>query len=84
MGPCAKYLTSISDAKSIPPFPIPDTKLLDKLKARVKLAKEIEGVGHKVRKANHEDKWMKEAADVLGVDLSDDDDRFVTNRRQGY
>ncbi|KAL0071272.1 ATP-dependent RNA helicase [Marasmius tenuissimus] len=62
------------DAKSIPLFPIPDTKLLDKLKARVKLAKEIEGVGHKVRKANHEDKWMKEAADVLGVDLSDDDD----------
>ncbi|KAG7095722.1 hypothetical protein E1B28_006435 [Marasmius oreades] len=61
------------DAKSIPLFPIPDTTLLDKLKARVRLAKEIEGMGHKVRKANHEDKWMKEAAEVLGVDLSDDE-----------
>ncbi|KAL0579934.1 ATP-dependent RNA helicase [Marasmius crinis-equi] len=69
------------DAKSIPPFPIPDTKLLDKLKARVKLAKEIEGIGHKVRKANHEGKWMKEAADTLGVDLSDDDERKPTKKK---
>ncbi|ESK91975.1 atp-dependent rna helicase mak5 [Moniliophthora roreri MCA 2997] len=62
------------DPKSIPLFPIPDTTLLDKLKARIRLAKEIEGMSHKTRKANHEEKWMKEAAEALGVDLSDDDE----------
>ncbi|KAF9260720.1 DEAD-domain-containing protein [Marasmius fiardii PR-910] len=72
------------DAKSIPLLPIPDTTLLDNLKTRVRLAKEIEGMSHKVRKANHEDKWMKEAAEALGVDLSDDERNLPRqNLKQG-
>ncbi|KAJ7211287.1 ATP-dependent RNA helicase [Mycena pura] len=47
--------------------------LLDKLKERVQLARQIETTHHKVKKANHDRKWMKETAEALEVDDSDED-----------
>lgn len=49
-----------------------DLTMLDKLKARVQLARQIETSHHKVKKANHERNWMKEAAKALEVELDDD------------
>lgn len=49
-----------------------DLGILDKLKARVQLARKIETAQHKVKKVNHDRKWMKETADALGVELDSD------------
>lgn len=46
--------------------------MLDKLKARVQLARQIETAQHKVKKNNHDRNWMKETAEALGVDLDSD------------
>ncbi|EKM58046.1 uncharacterized protein PHACADRAFT_182435 [Phanerochaete carnosa HHB-10118-sp] len=53
--------------------------LLDKLKARIQLAREIDSLQHKIRKEKHEKNWLKEAAEAMdieldsGIGLSDDD-----------
>ncbi|KZV78692.1 DEAD-domain-containing protein [Exidia glandulosa HHB12029] len=46
--------------------------ILDKLRERIALARKIDGMQHRVKKENHERKWMKEAADALGVDVDSD------------
>ncbi|RXW11918.1 hypothetical protein EST38_g13937, partial [Candolleomyces aberdarensis] len=46
-----------------------EMSMVDKLKARVQLARQIENSQHKVKKTNHDRNWMKEAAETLGVDL---------------
>ncbi|TFK38098.1 P-loop containing nucleoside triphosphate hydrolase protein [Crucibulum laeve] len=51
-----------------------ELSLLDKLKARVQLAKQIENAQHKIKKTNHDRNWMRETAEVLGVDLDSDFD----------
>lgn len=59
------------DETEIPELSI-ELSLLDKLKARVQLARQIEQSQHQVKKANYEKNWMKETAEVLGVDLDSD------------
>ncbi|KAF6744164.1 ATP-dependent RNA helicase [Ephemerocybe angulata] len=49
-----------------------EMSMLDKLKDRVVLARQIETSQHKVKKVNHDRNWMKEAAETLGVDLDSD------------
>jgi ATP-dependent RNA helicase DDX24/MAK5 len=46
--------------------------MLDKLKARVQLARKIENTQHKIKKTNHDRNWMRETAEVLGVELDSD------------
>lgn len=46
--------------------------LLDKLKARVQLARRIDAARHKIKKENHEKHWLKEAADALEIELGSD------------
>lgn len=46
--------------------------VLDKLKERIVVARKIDGLQHRVKKDNHERKWMKEAAEALGVDVDSD------------
>ncbi len=46
--------------------------MLDKLKARVQLARRIELAQHKTKKVKHDRKWVKETAEVLGVELDSD------------
>lgn len=50
--------------------------MLDKLKARVQLAKQIENTQHKIKKTNHDRNWMQETAEALGVDLDSDFIRY--------
>ncbi|KAL7277303.1 hypothetical protein ACG7TL_009159 [Trametes sanguinea] len=61
--------------------------MLDKLKARLQLAREIDSVQHKVKKENHERNWLKEAAEAMEIELdsdlaSDDDDRSAAPSKQ--
>ena len=61
----------VVDESSIPELLI-ELDMLDKLKTRVQLARKIENAQHKIKKANHDRKWMKETAETLGVDLDSD------------
>jgi len=49
-----------------------ELSMLDKLKARVQLARRIELAQHKTKKYKHDRKWIKETAEPLGVDLDSD------------
>ncbi len=46
--------------------------LLDKLKQRLRVAKEIDTMQHRANKANHEKKWMRATADALDIELDSD------------
>jgi len=46
--------------------------LLDKLKRRLRVAKEIDVVQHRANKATHEKKWMRATADALDIELDSD------------
>ncbi|KAF8635393.1 hypothetical protein AX15_000394 [Amanita polypyramis BW_CC] len=61
------------DGNEVPEMSV-ELSLLDKLKARVQLARQIDAAQHKVRKIKHDQRWMKETADVLGVELDSDID----------
>ncbi|EIN08368.1 DEAD-domain-containing protein [Punctularia strigosozonata HHB-11173 SS5] len=61
--------------------------ILYKLKERVQLAKQIDSQQHKVRKVNHEKKWMREAAEAMEIELnsdfaSDNDDLPAVRKRK--
>ena len=46
--------------------------MLDKLKARIQLARQIDAAQHKIKKENHEKHWLKEAADAMEIELDSD------------
>jgi ATP-dependent RNA helicase DDX24/MAK5 len=49
--------------------------MLDKLRHRAQLARQIDSARHRVQKANHERKWLQETADALGVEIDSDQRR---------
>lgn len=66
----------LSDENEIAEFSV-ELSVLDQLKARVQLARQIEQNQHKAKKAKFEKNWMKETAEALGVDLDPDYMKFV-------
>jgi len=68
----------VPEESSIPEMSI-ELSMLDKLKVRVQLARKIENAQHKIKKTNHDRKWMKETAETLGVDLDSDFIRYLTS-----
>ncbi|KAF9045738.1 DEAD-domain-containing protein [Hymenopellis radicata] len=48
--------------EGIPPL------LVDKVRPRVQLAKQLEEMTHKAKKERHDQKWMRDTAEALGVD----------------
>jgi hypothetical protein len=46
--------------------------MLDKLKARVQLARQIDVAQHKANKAKHDRNWIKETADAMEIELDSD------------
>jgi ATP-dependent RNA helicase DDX24/MAK5 len=46
--------------------------MLAKLKERVMLARAIDAAQHSLKKENHEDKWLRETAEALEIDVSSD------------
>lgn len=49
-----------------------ELSMLDRLKARVQIARQIEQSQHKIKKKNHDRKWMRVTAEALGVDIDSD------------
>jgi len=49
-----------------------DFSILDQLKKRVDLAKEIDVAHHRATKAAHDDKWLRDAAEAMEIDLDDE------------
>lgn len=56
----------------IPDLPV-ERVLLDKLKERVQLARDIDKVQHSATKKKHEKNWLKITAEALELELSDDE-----------
>ena len=46
--------------------------LLDKLKRRLRVAKEIDTTQHRANKVTHEKRWMRATADALDIELDSD------------
>jgi ATP-dependent RNA helicase DDX24/MAK5 len=53
-----------------------DHDILNKLKARVQLARDIDRTQHQITKRNYESNWMKETAKALEIML-DSDEEYV-------
>lgn len=49
-----------------------DLHLLDKLKARIQVARQIDSAQHKTKKENHEKNWLKEAAEAMEIEVDSD------------
>lgn len=74
----------IVGANDIPDMPI-ELDLLDKLKARVQLAKKIDSAQHKVKKEKHEKNWLREAAEAMEIELDSDlDDKLRTKSPHSF
>lgn len=52
-----------------------DYSLLNSLKQRVELAREIENARHRADKASHEQSWLRKAAEEMELDYSEDEAR---------
>ena len=63
--------TTWTEEDEIAEMPV-ELYMLDKLKARIQLAREIDNAQHKAKKEKHERKWMCEAADAMEVELDSD------------
>jgi ATP-dependent RNA helicase DDX24/MAK5 len=46
--------------------------MLDKLKVRVQLARQIDVAQHRAKKEKHERNWLKETADAMEIELDSD------------
>jgi len=64
-------LRNLCKASKLDDLPI-EYSILDKLRARLDLAKQIEGAHHRLTKANSDAKWLQDAAKDMEIDLDDD------------
>jgi len=76
-GCCIVYCSSsvyADDQPEVTDIPEMDVEhhFLDKLKARIRIAKEIDTLQHRETKAKHEKKWMRATAEALDIDLDSD------------
>ncbi|QRW05488.1 DEAD/DEAH box helicase [Ceratobasidium sp. AG-Ba] len=60
---------SLNRTEAIAEMPI-EHDMLDRLKKRVQLARQIDTAQHKVKKDNHEKNWLKETAEALESSLT--------------
>jgi hypothetical protein len=65
-----------AEENDIPPISV-DLDILDKLKARVQLARKIDGAQHKINKKNHDRNWIKAAAEAMEIEVDSESDRRV-------
>lgn len=65
------FLIVNADEEEIPEISV-ELYLLDRLKARIQLARKIDSAQHKIKKENHEKHWLKEAADAMEIQLDSD------------
>ena len=66
-------LTTLAEEEDIPEMSV-ELYMLDKLKARIQLARQVDSAQHKVKKENHEKKWLREAAEAMEIEIDSDMD----------
>ncbi|KAG8732185.1 ATP-dependent RNA helicase [Ceratobasidium sp. 423] len=64
-------MDSLKRTEPIEELPV-EHDILDRLKQRVQLARQIDTAQHKVKKDNHEKNWLKETAEALEIELDSD------------
>ncbi|CAE6433126.1 unnamed protein product [Rhizoctonia solani] len=64
-------MDSLKRTEPITELPV-EHDILDRLKQRVQLARQIDIAQHKVKKDNHEKNWLKETAEALEIELDSD------------
>ena len=64
------YFFSLAD--EIPELPA-ERSLLEQLRRRIALAREVETANHKMKKKNHEKNWLKEAAEAMDIQMDTDE-----------
>ncbi|OBZ67324.1 ATP-dependent RNA helicase MAK5 [Grifola frondosa] len=62
---------SLTRQEEIPEMPV-ELYLLDKLKTRIQLARQIDVAQHRMRKEKHDRNWLKEAAEAMEIELDSD------------
>ncbi|GAA5968135.1 hypothetical protein JCM11641_003744 [Rhodosporidiobolus odoratus] len=65
-------MASLGKSTELPTLPL-DFSIMDQLKKRVELAKEIDKAHHRATKQAHEDKWLRQAAEAMEIDLDEDE-----------
>jgi hypothetical protein len=70
-------------ASDVPELSI-EYDMLAKLKERVVLARAIDALQHSVKKENHEDKWLRETAEALEIDIEGDIDGGQRRSRKRF
>ncbi|KWU46439.1 P-loop containing nucleoside triphosphate hydrolase protein [Rhodotorula sp. JG-1b] len=66
-------MASLGKADDLPSLPT-DFSILDQLKRRIDLAKQVDQAQHKLQKEAHDDKWLRETAEAMDIELEDDQD----------
>ncbi len=75
MPKCTALISVYSAAEDeILEMPV-ELHMLDKLKARIQLARSIDNAQHKIKKENHERNWLKETAEAMELVLDSDLER---------
>ncbi|CAE6395872.1 unnamed protein product [Rhizoctonia solani] len=74
-------MDSLKREEPVAELPI-EHDILDRLKQRVQLARQIDVAQHKVKKDNHEKNWLKETAEALEIEL--DSDMEVHNEKSHH
>ncbi|CAE6493815.1 unnamed protein product [Rhizoctonia solani] len=64
-------MDSLKRTEPIVELPV-EHDILDRLKERVLIARQIDVAQHKVKKDNHENNWLKETAEALEIELDSD------------
>ncbi|BGP37829.1 ATP-dependent RNA helicase [Rhodotorula kratochvilovae] len=82
-------MASLGKNTDLPALPT-DFSILDQLKKRVDLAKQIDVAHHRATKAAHDDKWLRDAAAAMEIDLDDEGEnsdpdapRTTTRKQRG-
>jgi hypothetical protein len=65
---CIDESTEVAD---IPEMNV-EHHFLDRLKGRLRIAKEIDGLQHRASKAAHDKKWIRATAEALDIELDSD------------
>lgn len=69
--PADNPILALVEESDIPEMSL-ELNLLNKLTARMQLARQIDSTQHKIKKENHERNWMKETAEAMEIELDSD------------
>ncbi|GBC06794.1 hypothetical protein RclHR1_07050002 [Rhizophagus clarus] len=75
-----KLCLKLNKVDGLTDFPV-DRSILNSMKQRINLARQIDQEEHKIQKMNHDNDWFKKTAQEFEIDL--DDDEIVNDSSKG-